>query len=42
MHAKASSKILKEFSNLVSTGTNKISFLQFTSEMLHSAKGQLS
>ena len=40
MHAKKSSKILNEFSNLVSTGTNKISFLQFNSEMFSSEKSQ--
>ncbi len=32
MHANISSKILKEFTNLVTTGTNKISFLQFSNE----------
>ena len=32
MYANCSSKILKEFTNLVTSGTHKISFMQFSSE----------
>jgi len=31
MHANSSSKILKEFTSLVTAGSSKISFLQFCS-----------
>ena len=42
VHQNSSSKILKEFTNLITTGTNKISFLQFSSEMFFQDQGQAS
>lgn len=42
MHANSGSKILKEFTNLVSNGSNKISFLQFNSEDYAADRGVVS